>query len=335
MANLFYDCTSLSDLTPISVWSSAPITSLSYTFYGCSSLTDLTPITHWDGNLGDLSHTFMNCTSLWDFTPLSNWDVSNVVNMTYTFCSTPISSLDAISQWDTRSIQIMNNMFYNCTHLVDIDGVANWNISNLTSISEMFSGCTNLSDISALNNWNIDGVVMSMIFKNTAISNLSPIYSWRPHFSLSLTFIDMINLTKFDFTLFTNIDYDMHVNGTFSYCRNLAICDLGYYVSQISYAYESQGSGRYYRGAFMYCEKLHTLIIRRNSICYLSDYWSSGSYPALFQRTLLRSTSGKLYVPQSLVDSYKNDIEWRAQLISYGCQVLPLEGSPYEQPGSI
>lgn len=41
-----------------------------------------------------------------------------------------------------------------------------------------------------------------------------------------------------------------------------------------------------------------------------------------------------LYVPQNLVDLYKSDSKW-AWLCRYGLQILPIEGSPYEEPGSV
>ena len=54
-----------------------------------------------------------------------------------------------------------------------------------------------------------------------------------------------------------------------------------------------------------------------------------------FTATKMRSNAGKLYVPQDLVNTYKNDAGWKAELINYGCQILPIEGSPYEEPGSV
>ena len=54
-----------------------------------------------------------------------------------------------------------------------------------------------------------------------------------------------------------------------------------------------------------------------------------------FQGTVLRSSEGKLYVPQDLIYAYTHNIMWSSALLNYGCQILPLEGSPYEEPGSI
>lgn len=76
---------------------------------------------------------------------------------------------------------------------------------------------------------------------------------------------------------------------------------------------------------FANCNKLDTIIIRDESVSPLS-------YVARFDGTPFASTGsgGKLYVPQSQISAYESATNWSTILGYSNNQILPIEGSQYE-----
>lgn len=96
-------------------------------------------------------------------------------------------------------------------------------------------------------------------------------------------------------------------------CQHLEVCDIGKAKSIAA-------------NTFANCYKLQTLIMRRTSVTTCANV-------SAFLNTPLRGRSGltaKIYVPQSLIDSYKAASVWTT-INGYGyVEWLPIEGSPYE-----
>lgn len=72
--------------------------------------------------------------------------------------------------------------------------------------------------------------------------------------------------------------------------------------------------------AFYVCQALTALIIRTNSVCYLS---SSGT---VFSNTPIEDGTGYIYVPSALIEDYKASTNWSV----YAEQFRAIEGSEYE-----
>jgi hypothetical protein len=198
-----------------------------------------------------------------------------------------------------------------------------------------------LEDISVLSNWTLHQqfdykVYAEYAFANTRITDISPLYTWDlSKLSLTLAFARMI-IPFWDATQFVNTQSTIYLTGTFYQSSMMEICDLGDKCSQIYLYNQHTSSTIYHRGSFQGCTKLHTLIIRTNSLVPVYGYDSGTSYlQNMFSGTVLKSSSGKLYVPSALVSLYTNNSNWQIALLNSGCQVLPLEGSIYEQPGSV
>jgi hypothetical protein len=106
-------------------------------------------------------------------------------------------------------------------------------------------------------------------------------------------------------------------NLAFSGCTNLEVADLG--------------TGAINRGSvFSNCQKLNTLILRSTSLCALgnvSNFDKSPFHPA--GGTGITGT-GTLYVPASLVDTYKTATNWSTLYSDGTMDVQPIEGSIYE-----
>ena len=159
MKSMFFDCTSLTDITGLSNWDTAKVTNMSYMFYyiKITSLDALIPNKNnnpniWNtGNVTNMSCMFRECSSLTDITGLSNWDTANVTDMSYMFYNTKITSLDALipnknnnpNIWNTGNVTNMKSMFYSCSSLIDITGIAGWDVSKVTATASSTSSSTN------------------------------------------------------------------------------------------------------------------------------------------------------------------------------------------------
>ena len=84
---------------------------------------------------------------------LPYWDVSNVINMNSLFPLGSFSALDPsilnvfnqdISQWDTSSVESMENMFYGA-ELFDQD-ISGWNVDSVTECENFKEGASLLTD---------------------------------------------------------------------------------------------------------------------------------------------------------------------------------------------
>jgi len=92
----------------------------------------------------------------------------------------------------------------------------------------------------------------------------------------------------------------------FQNCSNLSILDM---------KFTGQLTG--YMNAFTSTPNLHTLILRQNFV-----YPINSGFPS----TCGLSSSGHIYVPSSLVDSYKSATNWSTQ----ADKITAIEGSQYE-----
>ncbi len=149
-SNMFKDCSNLSDISVLSTRDANNVTSLYDFFNGCSSLIDVSAV-EW-------------------------WDTSNVTDMRSVFYGIWAENID-LSNWDTNSVILMNNMFQQCKNLKNID-LSNWDTSNVTNMRYMFAQMNNLKtlDISSFDTSNVeDMTAMFFVWENEAI-NLETIY---------------------------------------------------------------------------------------------------------------------------------------------------------------
>ena len=183
LSGLFYKCSSLTeiDLTPLS--GMTQVTTLSYMFKGCSSLTeiDLTPLSGMT-RVTNLSDMFYNCSSLAeiDLTPLSGMtQVATLQNM-FNGCSF-LTEIDLAPLSDMTQVKNLMGMFYNCSSLTEVDLTPLSGMTQVTTLGEIFYGCTSLTEI--------DLAPLSGMTQVTTLSGL--FYDCR-----SLTEIDLTPLSK-------------------------------------------------------------------------------------------------------------------------------------------
>ena len=78
-------------------------------------------------------------------------EIKTITNMSYMFCDgwlkgcDKLISLPDISEWDTKDVTDMSNMFYDCKSLSSLPDISNWDTKNVTNMSDMFRDCNKLS----------------------------------------------------------------------------------------------------------------------------------------------------------------------------------------------
>ena len=146
------------------------------------------------------------------------------------------------------------------------------------------------------------------------------------------TFRDCTSLSQVSLPLCEYVGYDTFRNcehlsrvelpkcksmsyGVFAGCSALSYIDLGEcsYITELGPSWHSR-----FKGAFQDCVNLTTVILRGSStICSIGSSYAS----YVFENTPIQSGTGSIYVPSSLVSSYKNATNWRY----YSSQIFPIE----------
>lgn len=188
--------------------------------------------------------------------------------------------------WE-KFISFMKNEL---TSIPALDGVTNVGAGMFQSCSRLTSfDFSNIVSIgtAAFFGANLDGVVVLP----QAIRTLSP-QAFRGNPFTKIVFKG--GVMRFDTSVFEG-------------CRNLEVIDATITTPSISINATS----------FYNTQSLSTLILRQNSIVSLN-----GAFPS----SCKLATEGNVYVPSSLVESYKTTGLWQ----TYADRILPIEGSIYE-----
>lgn len=131
MEDLFYDCSSLSQLD-LSHFDTANVTNMRCMFYNCKNISSLDLSSFNTSNVVDMSYMFYHCNKLSDI-HLQNWNTSNVKNMSEMFDACGFETLD-LSHFDTKNVQEMAGMFAWCLELRELN-CQNFVIQPSTDIS--------------------------------------------------------------------------------------------------------------------------------------------------------------------------------------------------------
>ena len=203
MSYMFYNTTSLTDISGIAKWDTTKVNNMSQMFRG-ARIVDVDALATgkngnpniWNtGNVTNMSYMF-NGSALADISGLSDWDTTKLVNMTNMFSYSKITNVDALATgkngnpniWNTGNVTNMNGVFSAATSLVDISGIANWDTSSVTDMSHMFSD-TRITNANSLapgkngnqNIWNTGNVInmTRTFYRATSLSDISAITNWN------------------------------------------------------------------------------------------------------------------------------------------------------------
>ena len=225
---MFYRCSSLTDLSPLSGWDTSAVTYMGGMFSSCAGLTSLSPLSGWDtSSVTGMSEMFEGCAGLTDLSPLSGWETSAVTNMYRMFSGCAgLASLSPLSGWDTSAVRNMYKMFSDCASLADLSGLGGWNTSQVTSMDDMFSGCAGLNSLSPLSGWDTSNVTgMCLMFSGCAgLTDLSPLSGWDTSnvTSMDNMFSGCAGLTSLSPLSGWDTSQVSDMDGMFSGCTGLA-----------------------------------------------------------------------------------------------------------------
>lgn len=149
---------------------------------------------------------------------INGFDTSKVTKMDSLFSGSCIKTLD-ISCFNTRNVNNMSNMFYNCEDLTSINFGNNFDTRNVKDFNSMFYNCSNLTelDLSSFNTSNATNM-RSMFYscdklEKLDISNFdtSKVTAFNEMF-LECQSLKELNLTSFSIGNSESIDCNLMFN---------------------------------------------------------------------------------------------------------------------------
>ena len=248
---------------------------------------------------------------------------------------------------NNRVTSINNYAFYNCFKLTSVNfpvcsfigSKAFYNCSSLTSVdfpacktigSYAFQYCASLTSINFLACTRIDSNAFSDCFKLTSVNfpACKTIGSYAFQYCSSLTSVNFpvcttigsyafnrcSSLTSVNFLSCTNIGDDAFINCfkltsvnfpacttigsyAFGYCKSLTTANFPVCKYISSYTFRD-------------CYNLLSLYLRTSSVCTLSNSNAFTSTPIAGYTTSTNGVYGSIFVPASLVDTYKTATNW-------------------------
>ena len=132
-------------------------------------------------SIKDCSYMFYNCKNITNI-DLSNFDTKNVLNMNnmFAYCESLIS-IDGISKLNTSNVVNMSSMFSNCISLISLPGILNWDISNVIDMNHMFYACESLKSLPDIAKWDTKNVkdMSYMFYFCRSLDSLPDISKWN------------------------------------------------------------------------------------------------------------------------------------------------------------
>ena len=255
--------------------------------------TSLTSVSLPSLTASDEYSVFYNCTSLKSvYLPL----IGKCANSNFYNCV----SLESISLPNVTELGFAT--FQDCTSLINLD------IPKLSTVDfSAFQGCTSLISISfpnvttiSSNTFNNCTSLTSVQLPNVTSAGSGSFQNCTALFTICLPKVSVIN------------------SWLFYGCINLTVVDMP----------KASSFNAYTNDTFKNTASDLKLILRNNTLCTLGNNPTSTFNGSTFAST---GSGGTLYVPQSLVSAYKNDTKWKQVMnLNANNQILPIEGSPYE-----
>ena len=105
--------------------------------------------------------------------------LTNLNNM-FNDC-TKLINIEDLKYLNTKEVDDYSYMFWECRSLSDITPLEFWNVSNGKNFQSMFGGCISLFNITPLKNWNVfkSNNFSTMFFKCILLADISPLENWK------------------------------------------------------------------------------------------------------------------------------------------------------------
>ena len=168
MSLMFYNCKNLSNINIYSDNYYILSNDVNSMFFNCISLISV-KLEKFYANFYNMSYMFYNCKNLKyfernDFKILSLTNTKRTMKGMFQNCESLIS-LNLSSNFYTKNVEIMWDMFKGCSKLTDLY-INNFDTSQVTDMESMFEGCSNLVSLN-ISNFNTTNVqYMNKMFYN-------------------------------------------------------------------------------------------------------------------------------------------------------------------------
>lgn len=153
IAGMFYDCSSLGNVTFSESLNTASVTNMNGVFYNCRSMTAIDVSGFSTANVTDMAKMFQGCSGI-STLDLSGFSFANVITAEYMFSGcTSLTTLGSDTHLTGNVLQRCSYMFNDCRQLgnVDISGLKGTlqgsNTYSSPSLSHMFYNCSRMTTI--------------------------------------------------------------------------------------------------------------------------------------------------------------------------------------------
>ena len=212
MSYMFYNCSSLKEINLLK-FKTSNVGKMDGMFELCSNLIKLEQ--NFDtSKVVSMEKMFSNCENL-DSLDITNFDVSSVTNMNSMFKG--CKKLNSLKLFNSKTISLINmgSMFQSCSSLENLDLLSNFETSSVQFMNDLFHDCTSLISPTKFE-FNTEKVIkMESMFENCkklTKLDLSSFYtpSLRQIYSMfsgcsSITTINISNFDTFQITNFANL----------------------------------------------------------------------------------------------------------------------------------
>ena len=142
--DFFGGCSGLKKITGLDNLNTANVTDMEYMFRECKNLSSLDLSKFNTANVMLMNSMFSGCNNLSSLTLSKSFNTASVLDMASMFSDCyNLSSLD-LSNFKTKNVRSMYNMFYGCSALQTIYVSYNFVTKKVSSGADMFKGCTKL-----------------------------------------------------------------------------------------------------------------------------------------------------------------------------------------------
>ena len=142
MSFMFNDCKKLTSVD-LSEFNTTNVIDMKRMFAWCESMTEIDVSNFDTHNVKTFYWMFRKMLKIQEI-DASNFDTSSGINMLGMFTASTLKTLILWENWDTSNVEIMREMFYNCTNLETIYADIDFDTSSLTNQSNMFKNDTKL-----------------------------------------------------------------------------------------------------------------------------------------------------------------------------------------------
>ena len=180
----------LSDISELKYADVSKCTQFHRIFYGCQALSDISPLEDWDvSNVRSMENMF-HFTRISSLEALSKWNTSNVTDLAGAFQEIygNLTNLKGLENWDVSKVTNMNGTFGDIGNpqvrysLTDLTALKDWDTSSVTSLERTFGNNRNLVSLEGLENWDVSKVTnMGWTFTFcSSMCSLLPLSNWNP-----------------------------------------------------------------------------------------------------------------------------------------------------------